>query len=396
MAQEQEIKQKLFSTESKAEQVVLVGVGSRGLNRDWSLADSLEELCHLTRTAGANVVGTVIQKLDAPSPSYYVGKGKIEELVNLKEQARYDTVVCDDELSPRQQRNLEEALGVKVIDRTALILHIFARKARTHEGKLQVELAQHRYLLPRLIGQWSHLERLGGGIGTRGPGESQLETDRRLIHKRINLLQRRIESVRKQRALYRRRRKESGTPIIALVGYTNAGKSTLFNTLSKASADVENRLFSTLDPVTRRLALPSGQRFLITDTVGFIHKLPPSIIAAFHATLEELDEADLLLHIVDITHRHAGNQCLTVEKILSELNLASKPRITVFNKLDLALNSERELKTLTAVSCSEEEIVVRGEGVALISAAKGWGVDELLDKIVRHFGQQIRHVNSYT
>jgi GTP-binding protein HflX len=396
LAQEQEIKQKLFSTESKAEQVVLVGVGSRGLNRDWSLADSLEELCHLTRTAGANVVGTVIQKLDAPSPSYYVGKGKIEELVNLKEQARYDTVVCDDELSPRQQRNLEEALGVKVIDRTALILHIFARKARTHEGKLQVELAQHRYLLPRLIGQWSHLERLGGGIGTRGPGESQLETDRRLIHKRINLLQRRIESVRKQRALYRRRRKESGTPIIALVGYTNAGKSTLFNTLSKASADVENRLFSTLDPVTRRLALPSGQRFLITDTVGFIHKLPPSIIAAFHATLEELDEADLLLHIVDITHRHAGNQCLTVEKILSELNLASKPRITVFNKLDLALNSERELKTLTAVSCSEEEIVVRGEGVALISAAKGWGVDELLDKIVRHFGQQIRHVNSYT
>jgi GTP-binding protein HflX len=331
------------------EQVLLVGVGSGVSNHNWSVADSLEELSHLTKTAGANVVGTLTQKLDTPSPMYYIGKGKIEELINLKEQTQYDTVIFDDELSPRQQRNLEEALGVKVIDRTALILHIFARKARTHEGRLQVELAQHQYALPRLIGQWQHLERLGGGIGTRGPGESQLETDRRLIRKRINLLQDRIESVRKQRALYRRRRKETGTPIVALVGYTNAGKSTLFNTLSKASVDVENRLFSTLDPVTRRLALPTGQRFLITDTVGFIHKLPPSIIAAFHATLEELDEADLLLHIVDITHKNAANQCLTVEKILRELHLENKPKITVFNKLDLALSSEAELEELTAI-----------------------------------------------
>jgi len=220
-----------------------------------------------------------------------------------------------------------------------------------------------------------------------------LETDRRLIHKRINLLQHKIESVRKQRALYRRRRKETGTPIVALVGYTNAGKSTLFNTLSKASVDVEDKLFSTLDPVTRRLALPAGRQFLITDTVGFIHKLPPSIIAAFRATLEELDEADLLLHIVDITHKNAAGQCLTVEKILRDLNLEDKPKITVFNKLDLALDSEEELKTLTTVPYCEEEIVLPNEGIALISAAKGWGTEELLNKIARHLQGQFRRSN---
>jgi GTP-binding protein HflX len=344
----------------------------------------LEELSHLAKTAGTRVVGTLTQKLDAPSPGYYIGKGKIEELIKLRDQTKYDTVIFDDELSPRQQRNLEEALGAKVIDRTALILHIFARKARTHEGKLQVELAQYEYLLPRLIGQWRHLERLGGGIGTRGPGESQLETDRRLIHKRINLLEHKIESVRKHRALYRMRRKETGTRIVALVGYTNAGKSTLFNTLSKASVDVENRLFSTLDPVTRRLTLSTGQQFLITDTVGFIHKLPPSIIAAFRATLEELDEADLLLHIVDIAHKNAASQCLTVENILSELNLENKPRITVFNKLDLALKSEAELEALATIPYLEEQIVLPNESVALISAAKGWGMNELLNKIARY------------
>jgi len=367
-------------------------VGSKTSNNDWSVIDSLKELSYLTKTAGANVVGMLTQNLNAPSPTYYIGKGKIEELISLKEQTQYDTVIFDDELSPRQQRNLEEALGVKVIDRSALILHIFARKAQTHEGKLQIELAQHQYLLPRLVGQWRHLERLGGGIGTRGPGEAQLETDRRLIYKRINLLQHKIESVRKHRALYRRRRKETGTPIVALVGYTNAGKSTLFNTLSKASVDVEDRLFSTLDPVTRRLALPTGQKFLITDTVGFIHKLPPSIIAAFRATLEELDEADLLLHIVDITHKNAANQCLTVEKILSELNLENKPKFTVFNKLDLALSSEAELKALTTIPYFEEEILLPSEGVALTSAAKGWGMDELLNKIASYLGGELNNV----
>jgi len=390
--QEEEIKQKIFTTEAKVERAFLVGVGSKTSNNDWSVTDSLKELSYLTKTAGASVVGMLTQNLNAPSPIYYIGKGKIEELISLKEQTQYDTVIFDDELSPRQQRNLEEALEVKVIDRSALILHIFARKAQTHEGKLQVELAQHQYLLPRLVGQWRHLERLGGGIGTRGPGEAQLETDRRLIYKRINLLQHKIESVRKHRALYRRRRKETGTPIVALVGYTNAGKSTLFNTLSKASVDVEDRLFSTLDPVTRRLALPTGQRFLITDTVGFIHKLPPSIIAAFRATLEELDEADLLLHIVDITHKNAANQCLTVEKILSELNLEKKPKFTIFNKLDLALSSEAELKALNTIPYFEEEILLPNEGIVLISAAKGWGMDDLLNKIASYLGGELKNV----
>jgi len=381
LAQEERIKQRIFTTEAKTERAFLVGVGSKTANNDWSVADSLDELSHLTKTAGANVVGRLTQNLDTPSPTYYIGKGKISELISLKERAQYDTVIFDDELSPRQQRNLEEALGVKVIDRSALILHIFARKARTHEGKLQVELAQHQYLLPRLVGQWRHLERLGGGIGTRGPGEAQLETDRRLIYRRINLLRQKIEGVRKHRELYRRRRKETRTPIVALVGYTNAGKSTLFNTLSKASVDVGNRLFSTLDPVTRRLALSTGQQFLITDTVGFIHKLPPSIIAAFRATLEELDEADLLLHIVDITHKNAANQCLTVEKILSELNLENKPKFTVFNKLDVVLNREEELEALTTIPYFGEEIVLQSEDMVLISAAKGWGIDKLLKKI---------------
>jgi len=392
LAQEERIKQKFFTTKAKVERAFLVGVGSKASNNNWSVTDSLQELSYLTKTAGASVVGMLTQNLDTPSPTYYVGKGKVGELISLKEQTPYDTVIFDDELSPRQQRNLEEALGVKVIDRSALILDIFAQKARTHEGKLQVELAQHQYLLPRLVGQWRHLERLGGGIGTRGPGEAQLETDRRLIYKRINLLQHKIESVRKHRALYRRRRKETGTPIVALVGYTNAGKSTLFNTLSKATVDVEDKLFSTLDPVTRRLALPTGQRFLITDTVGFIHKLPLSIIAAFRATLEELDEADLLLHIVDITHKNAANQCLTVEKILSELNLENKPKFTVFNKLDLALNSEAELKALTTVPYFEEEILLPSEGIVLISAAKGWGMDELLNKIASYLGGELNNV----
>jgi len=363
---------------------VLVGVGSKACNQSRSLTDSLEELSYLAKTAGAKVVDVVTQKLDSPSPTHYVGKGKIEELIKLGEHTHYDTVIFDDELSPRQQRNLEEALGVKVIDRTALILHIFAQKARTHEGKLQVELAQHKYLLPRLVGQWSHLERLGGGIGTRGPGESQLETDRRLIHKRINLLERKLETVRKHRALYRTRRKETGIPIVALVGYTNAGKSTLFNTLSKANVEVDDRLFSTLDPVTRRVVVNAEKQFLITDTVGFIQKLPPSIVAAFHATLEELDEADLLLHVVDITHKNAATQCLTVEKILAELDIQTKPRITVFNKLDLTLASEAELKALTTFMCGEAEIALPSQNIALISAARGWGIDDLLRKIAHY------------
>jgi GTP-binding protein HflX len=344
----------------------------------------LQELSHLAKTAGAEVVGVLSQKLDSPSPAYYIGKGKVDELVSLREQTGYDTAIFDDELSARQRTNLEDVLGVKVIDRTALILDIFAKQARTREGQLQVELAQHQYLLPRLVGQWSHFEQLGGGIGTRGPGESQLETDRRLIHKRINRLQRDIEDVRRHRSLYRLRRKEMGIPIAALVGYTNAGKSTLFNALSNAGVTVQDKLFSTLDPVTRCLGLCGGRRLLITDTVGLIHKLPPSIVAAFSATLEELSEADVLLHVVDITHENAANQCRTVEKILADLGLASKRRITVFNKLDLALSGEAELEALTVVTYLEEPIILPHRNVALVSAAKCWGVGKLLDKIASH------------
>lgn len=351
----------------------------------------MQELSHLVKTAGADVAGMLTQKLPTPLSSYYIGKGKIEELISLKEQTHYSTVVFDDELLPRQQRNLEEMLEVKVIDRTALILDIFARHARTREGQLQVELAQHQYLLPRLVGQWSHLERLGGGIGTRGPGESQLETDRRLIHKRISRLQHELEEVRQHRALYRKRRKERGISIVALVGYTNAGKSTLFNALSKAGVTTDDKLFSTLDPVTRSMFLPNGQQFLITDTVGFIHKLPLSIIAAFRATLEELGEANLLLHLVDITHKNAASQCHTVEKILGDLNLSNNPRITVLNKVDLLLNNERELETLTTIPGMTEQFVLPDKSIALISATMGWGITTLLNKIASHLENKAAH-----
>jgi GTP-binding protein HflX len=361
--------------------VFLVGVRSKASQKEWSIGDSLEELARLVKTAGGEIVGRLFQNLESPSSAYYLGKGKLNELLRFKETTNYNTVAFDDELSPRQQRALEEILEAKVIDRTVLILDIFARQARTREGKLQVELAQHKYLLPRLVGQWSHLERLGGGIGTRGPGESQLETDRRLIRKRINRLQTKIDEIRQYRNLYRKRRKASRIPIIAIVGYTNAGKSTLFNTVSKADVIVEDKFFSTLDPVTRRVALPKGQTALITDTVGFIHNLPSSITTAFRATLEELNEADLVLHVVDITHKDAATQCLAVDKILDELGLIDKPKITVFNKLDLLLSTESELESLTAIPQFEENFVLPSNDMALISADRSWGISGLLIKI---------------
>jgi len=294
----------------------------------------------LANTAGVSVAGKLIQHLRTPSKTHYLGKGKLDELLSLKDSTSYNVVIFDDELSPLQQRNLEEALQVKIIDRAALILDIFARRARTHEGQLQVELAQHQYLLPRLAGQWSHLERLGGGIGTRGPGESQLETDKRLIRQKIHRLKTQIEEVRKHRTLYRQKRKKSGIPIVALVGYTNGGKSTLLNALSppKVGVFVEDKLFATLDPTTRRLTLPDKSTVLITDTVGFIRKLPPTIVTAFRATLEELTEASLLLHVVDLTSHNAAEQCQTVEDILSDLDLMDKPRITALNKIDLLVD----------------------------------------------------------
>ncbi len=323
----------------------------------------------------------IIQRLPVPTKTHYVGKGKLAELVALKENTDYDVVIFDDELSPLQQRNLEQALEIKVIDRAALILDIFARRARTHEGQLQVELAQHQYLLPRLAGQWSHLERLGGGIGTRGPGEKQLETDRRLIQRKIHHLKEQLEQVRKHRVLYRQKRRRSGIPVVAIVGYTNAGKSTLLNTLSKAGVLVEDKLFATLDPTTRRLRLPDSRAVLLSDTVGFIRKLPPTIINAFRATLEELDEASILLHVVDLTSHNAPEQCQTVEDILADLKLTDKPRITVLNKIDLLLENGQtwdEEKAINFLSRRGDEI---NENAVLVSAVKGWGLTGLLEKI---------------
>jgi len=369
-------------TQKSPEQAFLVAVDTKGAKDKWPAEDSIDELAQLADTAGADVVGKLIQRLPVPSKTHYLGKGKLEELLLLKDSINYDVVIFDAELSPLQQRNLEEFLQVKVIDRAALILDIFARRARTREGQLQVELAQHQYLLPRLAGQWSHLERLGGGIGTRGPGESQLETDRRLIRQKINRLKARIGEVRKHRMLYRQKRKQSGIPIVALVGYTNAGKSALLNAFSQADVLVEDKLFATLDPITRRLTLPDRRVVLLTDTVGFIRKLPPTIVSAFRATLEELTEAALLLHVVDITLHNAAEQCQTVEDILVDLNLGDKPRITALNKIDL-LSSDKTWDEKTAINYLSEQRDVMEENMVPISAAKRWGLTELLKLISR-------------
>lgn len=338
----------------------------------------MAELAQLAGTAGVGVAGKLTQRLHAPSKTHYLGKGKLEELISLKDSTSYNVVIFDDELSPTQQRNLEEILKVKVIDRSALILDIFARRARTREGQLQVELAQHQYLLPRLVGQWSHLEKLGGGIGTRGPGERQIETDRRLIRQKIHRLKAQLEEVRKHRALYRQRRKKSGSPVVAIVGYTNAGKSTLLNTLSQADVFVEDKLFATLDPITRRITLPDNQAVLITDTVGFIRKLPPTIVSSFRATLEELAEADILLHVVDLTSHNAAEQCQTVEDILADLGLADKPRITALNKIDLLVDRDKTWDEETAIKDLADERAPLDENTVLISAGKNWGLDRLL------------------
>ncbi len=372
------VRKALLGTEAGTERAFLVGVEVKGMEDGWPLNDSMEELSQLAITAGAEVLGRMTQKLEIASPSYYLGKGKLQDLISLKDRYPYTVVIFNDELSPRQQRNLEEALKVKVIDRTALILDIFAKRAHTREGQLQVELAQHQYLLPRLAGQWSHLERLGGGIGTRGPGESQLETDRRLIRRRIHRLKQQLEGVRRHRELYRQNRKRNRIPVVALVGYTNAGKSTLLNTLSQTSVLAENKLFSTLDPVTRRLTSSDGFSFLITDTVGFIHKLPPSIVAAFRATLEELTEADLIVHVVDITHHNAVEQFKTVESILVDLGLENKPRLLALNKIDLLLHKPDGLLQLPP------DFNRTADGTTfLISALRGWYLDRLLEGIAR-------------
>ncbi len=327
------------------------------------------------------MVGKLIQRLSTPSKTHYLGKGKLDELISLKDSTNYDVAIFDEELSPLQQRNLEDALQVKVIDRAALILDVFAKRARSHEGQLQVELAQHQYLLPRLAGQWSHLERLGAGIGTRGPGESQLETDRRLIRQKIHRLKAQIEEVRKHRRLHRQQRQKSGIPIVALIGYTNAGKSSLLNALSHAEVFVEDKLFATLDPTTRRLTLPDKSGVLITDTVGFIRKLPLTLLSAFRATLEELNEANMLLHVVDLSAHNAPEQCQTVEEILADLNLRDKPRITALNKIDLLLDRNRSWDETTAIRHLSDRSDAGNESRVLISATKGWGLTRLLELI---------------
>jgi GTP-binding protein HflX len=377
LARRYSIKGQLHTTSTERERALLIAVERQSGGDPWATRDSLAELSRLAESAGADVVGIQSQRLSVPSGTYYVGRGKLKEIVDLKATLDYSLLITDDELSPRQQLALEKELDIRVIDRTTLILDIFSHQARTREGKLQVELAQHRYLLPRLVGRWEHLERLGGGIGTRGPGESQLETDRRLIRLRISRLENDLDAVRRHREVYRSRRRKEGVPLVALVGYTNAGKSTLFNTLSQAGVTAEDRLFSTLDPVTRRIRLPGGSTALITDTVGFIHKLPPSIIAAFRTTLEELDEADVLLHVVDITHKDAASQHSTVERILADIGLASKPVVTALNKVDLLDHATAEDGSVPL----HERLAATRTDFVPVSASTGWNTLELLERI---------------
>lgn len=339
--------------EQRPERAYLIAVENQSVESLWSPEDSLEELAALARTAGAEVVGTGVQRLKSVNPTLYVGKGRAQELAMLREELGFTLLIVDDELAPTQLRNLEQTVGARVIDRTALILDIFAQHAHTREGQLQVELAQLEYRLPRLAGSGrGELSRLGGGsrgsggggvggaIGVRGPGETKLEIDRRRIRARIAELRRELDTVRQQRTLQRRQREARAIPVVAVVGYTNAGKSTLFNTLTAASVLAENKLFATLDPTTRYLTLPTHQEVLLTDTVGFIQKLPTTLVAAFRGTLEEVAEADVLLEVVDATHENAIEQSQTVDDVLRELGAADKPRVTALNKIDLLDNPD--------------------------------------------------------
>ncbi|BCX02786.1 MAG: GTPase HflX [Candidatus Roseilinea sp.] len=346
------------------------------------LESSMEELALLCKTAGLEVVGQTTQTLDVPNPNTFIGPGKVEELIAWRNALDFDVVVFDDELSPRHLRELEEALGedVIVLDRTGLILDIFAQHASTREGALQVELAQYEYRKPRLTRQWTHLARQAGGgagrsgtggVGLRGPGETQLEIDRRRIDERIAKLKRELEEVRKQRAQHRAQRKRAEIPVVAIVGYTNAGKSTLLNAIAKADVLAEDKLFATLDPTTRRVRLPHGHLALFTDTVGFIQKLPTQLVAAFRATLEEITEADALLHVVDITHPNALEQAQTVMDTLKELGAGTKQVVTALNKADRLAPEQREHLAIGGVL---------SEGI-FISALHKEGLSELLAEV---------------
>lgn len=320
------------------------------------------------------MVGSVSQKLPHPHPSHYVGKGKLEEIIELKTSLQIDVVLFDDELTPAQLRHLEDALDTRIIDRTALILDIFARRAQTHEGRLQVELAQLKYRLPRLTRMWTHLSRQGvGGVGLRGPGETQLEVDRRTARQRIALIEDQLQGVHRHRELYRNNRRRSQVPIIALVGYTNAGKSTLLNQLVNADVLAENKLFATLDPTTRQIRLPSGREALVTDTVGFINNLPTMLVAAFRATLEEILEASLIVHVLDVTHERMLDQARTVREILEELGADNRPVINALNKVDRMQDGVDPLTDLTSLGVLHHSVP--------ISALTGAGVYQLLERI---------------
>jgi GTP-binding protein HflX len=333
-------------------------------------------LARLVESVDAEVVGSVTQRLNAPVSGTYLGKGKIEEIKELKDSLDYDVIVVNDELTPAQLRNLERLLDTKVIDRTAIILDVFARRAQTHEGRLQVELAQLEYRLPRLTRMWTHLSRQAvGGVGVRGPGETQLESDRREAQKRITFIKEQLDQVHRHRELHRSKRREREAPIVALVGYTNAGKSTLLNALSGADVYTEDKLFATLDPTTRRITLNDGRDVLLTDTVGFINKLPTMVIAAFRATLEEIDEATVLVHVLDVTHPNAREHMKTVNEVLEELGVDDKPVIVALNKVDRA-----GLAGVPTINDLKEQLELDGPSVA-ISAHEKLGFDELRSAI---------------
>ena len=354
------------STARAKERAVLVGV-ARPRPTILRAADSLVELGRLAETAGVTVAAKTAQPLRRIHPATFVGQGKVDEIRSLATSAKADVIIFDDPLSPAQQRNLERACDRKVIDRSALILDIFAQRARSLDGKMQVELAQLQYLLPRLTRQWTHLSRLGGGVGTRGPGETQLEVDRRRIRERIAQLRRRLRDVERTRGLHRLEREAVPFPTVALVGYTNAGKSTLMNALTHAGVLVEDRLFATLDPTVRRLRLPGGLTVLLADTVGFIHKLPHQLVQAFKSTLEEVREADLLLHLIDAAHPAWPEQRRVVDTVLNEIGAGERPVVCVLNKIDL-------LAAGTPPPAADPDAVS-------ISAHSGDGLPELLATI---------------
>jgi GTP-binding protein HflX len=365
----------LITTASPQERAFLVGIDlyqPLAKRPSFNIEDSLAELAALADTAGLVVEGGTYQRLDRINPNTLIRSGKVEELQTYRDELNIDVFLFDDELSPRQQRELEKRLNVKVIDRTALILDIFARHARTREGQLQVELAQYEYRLPRLTRMWTHLARqaggraggASGGVGVRGPGETQLEVDRREIDMRIAHLKRQLEKVREHRERHRQQRQRSGIPVVAIVGYTNAGKSTLLNKLTNANVLAANQLFATLDPTTRRVELPGGTEILLSDTVGFIQKLPTHLVASFRATLEGISEADLILHVVDITHPNAAEQAAVVGQTLIELRATAVPLLLALNKIDRFSESEHIAERLAQYPNSIAISAVTGQGLA--------------------------------